>query len=393
MERTLDLYESTSSMKQELMTFVRDVKLRPFVLKVRGGSPTYVKADGKTGTAGKGALWAEDVTFTLGTTQDQTLFAPVDFRHYTMGEPDDAVGTIQAKNTGGYSLNYQPGVTDGYVVRRLTPVECERLMGFPSWITLETDAMTRDELVLFALMNGDISCDVENGILYRHRGQRGVRLDEPQKLGCLAPNGYIVFTLHANGERKQIRANRAVYLAAHGPIPDGYVVDHINNDKSDNRIANLQLLTPEDNSHKAKEDGLYLTDDSPGTKLSAYMRTVLRYDYFDGGGSYSQLAEKYGISKARVADIVKLRGHTDLTDANPEAMLPLMPQWREADEKGKRALERKVRKWCQETPDGPRYKSIGNSFAVPVIRYLGERLQLVEEIIGEGRIGDGAPDL
>ena len=39
--------------------------LKPFVLKVRGGCPTYVKADGKTGTAGKGALWAEDVTFTL----------------------------------------------------------------------------------------------------------------------------------------------------------------------------------------------------------------------------------------------------------------------------------------------------------------------------------------
>ena len=374
--------------------------MRPFMLKVRGGSSTYVKPDGKTGTAGKGALWSEDVAFTLSTMQDQTLFAPVDFRHFTVGDPDDATGTLQAKSTGGYSLNYQPGVLEqrpieqeegamseeewGYVVRRLTPVECERLQGFPSWITLETDVMTRDELVLFALINGDISCDVENGILYRHRGPGGVRLDEPQKLGCLAPNGYIVFTLHANGERKQIRANRAVYLAAHGPIPDGYVVDHINNDKSDNRIANLQLLTPEDNSHKAKKDGLYLTDDSPRTKLSAYMRTVLRYDYFDGGGSYSQLAEKYGISKARVADIVKLRGHTDLTDANPEAMLPLMPQWRDADEKGKAALERKVRRWCQETPDGPRYKSIGNSFAVPVVRWIGERIQMIDEMASEG---------
>ena len=114
--------------------------LRPFMLKVRGGSSTYTKADGKAGTAGKGALWSEDMAFTLATTQDQTLFAPVDFRHFSLGEPDDATGTLQAKGTGGYSLNYQPGVLEqrpieqegsampdgeeewGYVVRRLTPL-------------------------------------------------------------------------------------------------------------------------------------------------------------------------------------------------------------------------------------------------------------------------------
>lgn len=40
-------------------------------------------------------------------------------------------GTLQAKSSGGYSLNYQNPVRVGYAVRRLTPTECERLMGFP----------------------------------------------------------------------------------------------------------------------------------------------------------------------------------------------------------------------------------------------------------------------
>ena len=31
--------------------------------------------------------------------------------------------------------------------------------------------------------------------------------------------------------------------------------------------------------------------------------------------------------------------------------------------------------------DGPRYRAIGNAFPVPVIRWLGERIELVEEII------------
>ena len=107
----------------------------------------------------------------------------VDFRHERF-EKDGTVGTIQSKSTGGYSLNYAPGVAIPYrkskracsttdnepvtfqpgnlrrdagadpsttttttlkasagdqmphiatamAVRRLTPVECERLQGFP----------------------------------------------------------------------------------------------------------------------------------------------------------------------------------------------------------------------------------------------------------------------
>lgn len=69
-----------------------------YVLKVRGGSDTYVKQDGSKGTAGKGALIEREVAFTLAATQDQTLF---------------------------------DGTGSDYIVRRLTPTECERLQGFP----------------------------------------------------------------------------------------------------------------------------------------------------------------------------------------------------------------------------------------------------------------------
>lgn len=33
-----------------------------------------------------------------------------------------------------------------------------------------------------------------------------------------------------------------------------------------------------------------------------------------------------------------------------------------------------------ESPDGPRYKALGNSWAVPVVRWIGERINQVEEI-------------
>jgi DNA (cytosine-5)-methyltransferase 1 len=30
--------------------------------------------------------------------------------------------------------------------------------------------------------------------------------------------------------------------------------------------------------------------------------------------------------------------------------------------------------------NGPRYKAIGNSFAVPVVRWIGRRIQIVDDI-------------
>jgi DNA (cytosine-5)-methyltransferase 1 len=37
-------------------------------------------------------------------------------------------------------------------------------------------------------------------------------------------------------------------------------------------------------------------------------------------------------------------------------------------------------KISDKTADGPRYKALGNSFAVPVVRWIGERIQMVENL-------------
>lgn len=41
------------------------------------------------------------------------------------------------------------------------------------------------------------------------------------------------------------------------------------------------------------------------------------------------------------------------------------------------------KKPASECPDGPRYKSLGNSWAVPVARWVGERIEAVETIVAE----------
>lgn len=58
------------------------------------------------------------------------LICAVDCQNGT--EPPDINGTLQAKSTGGLSLNLQNVCRVNKTVRRLTPLECERLQGFPA---------------------------------------------------------------------------------------------------------------------------------------------------------------------------------------------------------------------------------------------------------------------
>ena len=57
------------------------------------------------------------------------LVCAVDFRNFREG--GEINGTLQAKEGGGQSLNLNNTVRQNMVVRRLTPMECERLQGFP----------------------------------------------------------------------------------------------------------------------------------------------------------------------------------------------------------------------------------------------------------------------
>ena len=59
------------------------------------------------------------------------------------------------------------------------------------------------------------------------------------------------------GMQKRYQVHRFVYECFNGSIPDGKVIDHINNDKEDNRLCNLQLMTPQQNCKKSAKDRDY----------------------------------------------------------------------------------------------------------------------------------------
>lgn len=238
-----------------------------------------------------------------------------------------------------------------YIVRRLTPLECERLQGYPSELKLDVSKMTKDEYIAYNILEGNIIVDAEAGKVYRTRGPGGATLDKPQEMKGSDCNGYLVVKI-SNGTTKMIcRVHRIVWISQHGVIPDGYCIDHINSDKKDNRISNLQLLTPQENSSKAAQDGLYATgEDNGATKISADLWDEIAYLHHCEGKTMRQLAEIYGISKSRIQQIVKEVGWTDIGEY--------------IDTNGK----------TRQTSDAARYKALGNSIALPPWKWVLKRL-------------------
>ena len=74
---------------------------------------------------GKGYLGSDETAFTISTVQDQQIAVGVDTYNLT-----ENLSTTQTLKGFGH-IDHVGGVINNMAVRRLTPVECERLQGFP----------------------------------------------------------------------------------------------------------------------------------------------------------------------------------------------------------------------------------------------------------------------
>lgn len=252
--------------------------------------------------------------------------------------------TVGVLSTGGGKpgQGYQ-AVREGTIVRRLTELECERLQGYPP-VLQWSDDMTKDEFIAAVLSTGMVKADAETGKVWVLRGPGGILLKEPREITGTKCNGYLVAKFSLGKLKRQVRLHRLIWIAANG-IPDaGMAVCHRDDVKTNNRIDNLYLATPQQNSTDAKESGRYLSgEDNPQTKISAELRQTICDDYKHSEATLADLAARYGISKSRVHQIVRRDG------------------------------------WTDNQSGSARYRQLGNSVAVPCVEWIARRLVAVDE--------------
>jgi hypothetical protein len=77
----------------------------------------------------------------------------------------------------------------------------------------------------------------KDGTLYRNK-HINARYPFGEKVGHTNTEGYILVWVG----KKRFRAHRIIYEMHFGDIPDGFEVDHIDRNRSHNRIENLRLV-------------------------------------------------------------------------------------------------------------------------------------------------------
>ena len=75
------------------------------------------------------------------------------------------------------------------------------------------------------------------------KGRKRERILKPAFNGC----GYLIVNLCAGGKRKMLRVHRLVCEAFHENHDDKPYVNHINENKTDNRAVNLEWCTAKEN--------------------------------------------------------------------------------------------------------------------------------------------------
>lgn len=98
-------------------------------------------------------------------------------------------------------------------------------------------------------------------------GTRIEKLPRP----CSGREQYLSIQLWNKGQKKKICVHNLVAKVFLGEIPEGYVVDHINNNPSDNYVTNLQIVTVAENGKKAAKH-------SYGMKLGSKLKGGFNYD-------------------------------------------------------------------------------------------------------------------
>jgi len=92
----------------------------------------------------------------------------------------------------------------------------------------------------------ELRYDPDDGCFYRLQ-RRSSKTDEDLKAGTLL-QGYVIVWVGGRGGRR-FRAHRLAWLFMTGEMPPkGFEIDHVNGRRSDNRWANLRLVTRAQNN-------------------------------------------------------------------------------------------------------------------------------------------------
>lgn len=124
--------------------------------------------------------------------------------------------------------------------------------------------------------------------------------------------GYPTVGLYKNRKRRMLMVHRLLTTTFWGPLPIGKQTNHKNGIKADNRLENLEFVTPSENTKHAYAHGLMHPCSGPNLKVRGenHARAKLtEQDVWDvrrrlsAGESWQSIANSYDVSKSAIQGI------------------------------------------------------------------------------------------
>lgn len=171
-------------------------------------------------------------------------------------------------------------------------------------------ARTKEELALELVKAGVISIDAD-GRIWRHSRKRAngkVQVFDPPRQACHPDElGYRRVGVRVGGKHYTMFAHRLVWVAVNGRIPDGLEINHIDGNKSNNRLANLELMTRGDNlSHCIRVLGghKHLVEARRHKLTWPEVREIRRLRR-EKGLTHRELGKLFGVSGVNICQILQ----------------------------------------------------------------------------------------
>ncbi len=127
-----------------------------------------------------------------------------------------------------------------------------------------------------------------------------------RKIGYYTNTGYVRIEKSENLKRYVISVHRLVWLIFKGDIPEDLVINHIDGNKKNNKLTNLELVTNEENYRHGIRTGLTnnVGENNPMSKFTENEILEIRKTYTEGI-DVKDISLKYNVSRVTIYDILK----------------------------------------------------------------------------------------